>query len=186
MLASAPGLRARHAALRFAGARPVANSTSCRAAARFFSGPAPGLAGAPGWRSGRRRRDRQAGQFAKRASFTHSVKEPGPALPGAREMAAACFSRHRRPDRIRVRDGNPSGSTRWAFDSGSTRSATARPRAAGTRPGPQRPGISDTTASIGAPAVRRPLGLRSDALHAVLMSKPWCLRSRVPLRSQSC
>jgi len=107
-------------------------------------------------------------------------------LPTAREMAAACFSRHRRPDRIRVRDGSPSGSTRWAFDSGSTRSATARPRAAGTRPGPQRPGISDTTASIGAPAVRRPLGLRSDGLHAVLMSKPWCLRSRVPLRSQSC
>ena len=26
------------------------------------------------------------------------------------------------------------GSRRWAFDSGSTRSATARPRAAGTRP----------------------------------------------------
>jgi len=33
-----------------------------------------------------------------------------------------------------VRDGSPSGARRWAFDSGSTRSATARPRAAGTRP----------------------------------------------------
>ena len=30
--------------------------------------------------------------------------------------------------------GGPSGARRWAFDSGSTRSATARPRAAGTRP----------------------------------------------------
>ena len=36
--------------------------------------------------------------------------------------------------RARVRDGRPSGARRWAFDSGSTRSATARPREAGTRP----------------------------------------------------
>ena len=33
--------------------------------------------------------------------------------------------------RARVRDGSPSGARRWAFDSGSTRSATALPRAAG-------------------------------------------------------
>ena len=33
-----------------------------------------------------------------------------------------------------MRDGRPSGARRGAFDSGSTRCATARPRAAGTRP----------------------------------------------------
>ena len=38
--------------------------------------------------------------------------------------------------RARVRDGRPSGARRWAFDSGSTRSATARPRRVGTRPIP--------------------------------------------------
>ena len=38
-----------------------------------------------------------------------------------------------------VRDGRPSGARRWAFDSGSTGSATARLRAAGTRPPSWRP-----------------------------------------------
>ncbi len=33
-----------------------------------------------------------------------------------------------------VRDGSPSGTRRWALDSGSTRSATARPRASGDTP----------------------------------------------------
>jgi len=53
-----------------------------------FSGPAPGLAGARGGDlagaapSGAQRSDLQAGQFAKRASFTRSVKETEPALPG--------------------------------------------------------------------------------------------------------
>jgi hypothetical protein len=53
-----------------------------------FSGPAPGLAGARGGDlagaapSGAQRSDLQAGQFAKRASFTRSVKESGPAIPG--------------------------------------------------------------------------------------------------------
>jgi len=53
-----------------------------------FSGPAPGLAGDRGGAltgaapSGAQRSDLQAGQFAKRASFTRSVKESGPALPG--------------------------------------------------------------------------------------------------------
>ena len=32
--------------------------------------------------SGAQRSDLQAGQFAKRASFTRSVKETGPAIPG--------------------------------------------------------------------------------------------------------
>jgi hypothetical protein len=36
--------------------------------------------------------------------------------------------------RARVRDGSPTGARRRASASGSTRSATARPRAAGTRP----------------------------------------------------
>jgi hypothetical protein len=53
-----------------------------------FSGPASGVAGDRGGDlagaapSGAQRNDLQAGQFAKRASFTRSVKEPGPAIPG--------------------------------------------------------------------------------------------------------
>jgi len=53
-----------------------------------FSGPAPGLAGDRGGDlagaapSEAQRSDLQAGQFAKRASFTRSVKESGPAIPG--------------------------------------------------------------------------------------------------------
>jgi len=53
-----------------------------------FSGPAPGVAGDRGGDlagaapSGAQRSDLQAGQFAKRASFTRSVKESGPAFPG--------------------------------------------------------------------------------------------------------
>jgi hypothetical protein len=55
---------------------------------QVFSGPAPGVAGARGGDltgaapSGAQRSDQQAGQFAKRASFTRSVKEPRPAIPG--------------------------------------------------------------------------------------------------------
>jgi len=53
-----------------------------------FSGPATGMAGDRGGDltgaapSGAQRSDLQAGQFAKRASFTRSVKESGPAIPG--------------------------------------------------------------------------------------------------------
>jgi hypothetical protein len=53
-----------------------------------FSGPAPGLAGDRGGDltgaapSGAQRSDLQAGQFAKRASFTRSVKETRTAIPG--------------------------------------------------------------------------------------------------------
>jgi len=53
-----------------------------------FSGPAPGMAGDRGGDlagaapSGAQRSDLQAGQFAKRASFTRSVKETRPAIPG--------------------------------------------------------------------------------------------------------
>lgn len=55
---------------------------------QVFSGPAPGLAGDRGGDladaapSGAQRSELQAGQFAKRASFTRSVKETRPALPG--------------------------------------------------------------------------------------------------------
>ncbi len=53
-----------------------------------FSGPASGVAGDRGGDlagaapSGALRSDLQAGQFAKRASFTRSVKESGPAITG--------------------------------------------------------------------------------------------------------
>ena len=53
-----------------------------------FSGPATGMAGDRGGDlagaapSEAQRSDLQAGQFAKRASFTRSVKETGPAIPG--------------------------------------------------------------------------------------------------------
>jgi hypothetical protein len=53
-----------------------------------FSGPAPGLAGDRGGDlagaapSEAQRSDLQAGQFAKRASLTRSVRESGPAIPG--------------------------------------------------------------------------------------------------------
>ena len=63
----------------------AAASTSLHPA---FSGPAAGLAGDRGGDlagaapSGAQRSDLQAGQFAKRASFTRSVKEKGPAIPG--------------------------------------------------------------------------------------------------------
>jgi len=59
-----------------------------------FSGPAPGLAGDRGGDltgaapSGAQRCDLQAGQFAKRASLTRSVKETRPAIPGHGNRAA--------------------------------------------------------------------------------------------------
>ena len=104
-----------------------------------FRGPAPGLAGDRGGDlagaapSGAQRSDLHAGRFAKRTSFTRSVKEYGPAVPGhgkgpPRDSAGNAGL-------TMLRDGSPTGARRWAFDSGSTRSATARPRAAGTRPG---------------------------------------------------
>jgi hypothetical protein len=42
--------------------------------------------------SGAQRSDLQAGQFAKRATFTRSVKESGPAFPRARERAVVVIS----------------------------------------------------------------------------------------------
>ena len=66
------------------GGRAAANTSM----QLVFSGPAPGLAGDRGGDlagaapSGAQRSDLQAGQFVKRASFTRSVKESGPAIPG--------------------------------------------------------------------------------------------------------
>ena len=94
----------------------AAASTSLHPA---FSGPAPGMAGDRGGDlagaapSEAQRSDLQAGQFAKRASFTRSVKETGPAIPGHGKGPPRALSRHRRPDRVRVRDGSPSGARRW-------------------------------------------------------------------------
>ena len=62
---------------------------------RLSGGPAPGVAGDRGddlagaAPSGAQRSDLQAGQFAKRASFTRSVKENRPAIPGHGTRAAA-------------------------------------------------------------------------------------------------
>ena len=86
------------------------SSRSLRAAAActsvHFSGPASGMAGDRGGDlagaapSGAQRSDLQAGQFAKRASFTRSVKESGPAIPGHGKGPPRVLSRHRRPDRV--------------------------------------------------------------------------------------
>jgi len=68
----------------FAAAQPL-RALLCIPA---FSGPATGMAGDRGGDlagaapSGAQRSDLQAGQFAKRASFTRSVKESRPAIPG--------------------------------------------------------------------------------------------------------
>ena len=88
-----------------------------------FSGPATGLAGARGGDlagaapSGTTCSDLQAGQFAKRVSVMRSVTDEEARVPRARERAASFTSRHRRPDRVRVRDGSPSGGetpvSRW-------------------------------------------------------------------------
>jgi hypothetical protein len=132
-----------------------------RAAARtslnpVFSGPATGMAGDRGGDlagaapSGAQRSD-CASRPVRQAGLVHAQREgirarfsPGtgkgrcvlqPALP-----AWPCC----------VRDGCPSGARR-RYPGGSTRSATARPRAAGRRPVPRRPG-SSASASASASA----------------------------------
>ena len=63
-------------------------AAACTSLHPAFSGPAPGLAGDRGGDlagaapNEAQRSDLQAGQFAKRASFTRSEKESGPAIPG--------------------------------------------------------------------------------------------------------
>ena len=51
--------------------------------------------------SGAQRSDLQAGQFAKRASFTRSVKETGPAIPGHGNGPLSWDRRRSRPGRVR-------------------------------------------------------------------------------------
>ena len=65
--------------------------------------PGSGLGGCPGWRSGRastERSDLRAGPIAKRASVMRSMTDEEARDPRARERAAACLSRLRRPDRV--------------------------------------------------------------------------------------
>ncbi len=111
-----------------------------------FSGPAPGLAGVRGGV-----RDARApsaatcehGPIAKRASVLHSRTDEEARDPRARDRAAACLSRLRRPDRVASGTEARQGARR-RYPGGSMRSATARPRAAGRRPGPPRPVTSST------------------------------------------
>ncbi len=71
----------------------------------------------------------------RQAGLVHvPVKEPRPAIPGHGNGPLLASPPAQPAWPCCVRDGSPSGARRWAFDSGSTRSATARPRAAGTRP----------------------------------------------------
>ena len=44
------------------------------------------------------RSDLQAGEFVKRASFTRSVKEPKPAIPGHGNGPLSCDCRRSRPE----------------------------------------------------------------------------------------
>ena len=48
--------------------------------------------------NGAQRRERNYGQFVKRASFTRSVKETTPAIPGHENGPLSWDCRHRRPD----------------------------------------------------------------------------------------
>jgi len=63
-------------------------AAACTSLHPVFSGPASGMAGDRGGDlagaapSAAQRSDLQAGQFAKRAAFTRSVKASGPAVPG--------------------------------------------------------------------------------------------------------
>lgn len=85
------------------------------------------------------RAQRPASRSVRQAGLVHAQREGNRARdPRAQERAAAWLSRLRQPDRIRVRDGSPSGA-RHRYPGGSTRSATARPRAAGRRPGSPTP-----------------------------------------------
>lgn len=77
----------------------------------------------------------ECGPIAKRASVLRSRTDEEARDPRARERAATCFSRLHRPDRVASGMEARQGARR-RYPGGSTRSATARPRAAGRRPGP--------------------------------------------------
>jgi hypothetical protein len=83
-----------------------------------FSGPASGLAvtGVAIWPAPHRA-ERSAAtckpvSSPSGASFTRSVKETGPAIPGTGQGRCCQPPPLCRPDRVRVRDGSPSGSRR--------------------------------------------------------------------------
>lgn len=106
-----------------------------------FSGPASGLAGARGGvRDGRAPSAAtcERGPIAKRASVMRSMTDKEARDPRARERAAACLSRLCRPDRVASGMDARQGARR-RYPGGSTRSATARPRAAGNRSSTSRP-----------------------------------------------
>ena len=117
-----------------------------------FSGPAPGLAGdGGGVRDGRAPSAAtcERGPIAKRASVMRSMTDEEARDPRARERAATCLSRLCRPDRVASGMEARQGARR-RYPGGSTRSATARPRAAGRRPGPPGPGSNGTWAPTAA------------------------------------
>jgi hypothetical protein len=110
-----------------------------------FSGPASGMAGDRGDDLAGVQRTKRSGVNGTPGSSSSGprscTREGNKARdPRARERAAV----RRHPARQRARrvaasprEGwRPEGARRWAFDSDSTRSATARPRAAGARPAP--------------------------------------------------
>ena len=117
-----------------------------------FSGPAPGLAGARGGVRDKRAPSEatcERGPIAKRASVMRSMTDEEARDPRARERAATCLSRLCRPDRVASGMEARQGARR-RYPGGSTRSATARPRAAGRRPGPPGPGSNGTWAPTAA------------------------------------
>ena len=91
----------------------------------------------------------ERGPIAKRASVMRSMTDEEARDPRARERAATCLSRLCRPDRVASGMEARQGARR-RYPGGSTRSATARPRAAGRRPGPPGPGSNGTWAPTAA------------------------------------
>jgi hypothetical protein len=89
--------------------------------------PGNGYGGCPGWRSGRRRTERSAAQrpasqSVRQAGLVHAQREGNRARdPRARERAAACFSRQRRP--VRVASGMEARLGRDAGNAGARRAA---------------------------------------------------------------
>ena len=85
-------------------------------------------------RSEAQRRARAAGQFVKRARRSrHARRTSAPAIPGHGKGRLRDHCRRSRPDRVRAKDGSPTGSRR-RYPGGSMRSTTAWPRTAGSAP----------------------------------------------------
>ncbi len=102
-----PQCRGRRATKRAAGERLARRSSRYgHLDAPGLQRPGSGLGGCPGWRSGRRGTERSAAQrpaslSVRQAGLVHAQREGNRARdPRARERAAACLSRQRRPDRV--------------------------------------------------------------------------------------